>query len=139
MDQVLSKNLLDFIDFHAYDTNADPDVSVAHTFSFSIDLIIFMLCVFIQSLRSAIQTADAYAQVQYQKPLPAAITESNYKQLLYPVNGSTHFYNRTFPLLLSTLALLRHPDKVISRLVYDYKVSYCNPLLISTHLMMSCI
>ena len=82
-----------------------------------------VLCLYLQSLLSAIQTTNAYTQVHYKKSLPMAITESNYKLSSTEVaDKSTHFYNRTFPLVLSTFALLRSPDSILSRLIFDYKV-----------------
>ncbi len=76
-----------------------------------------------QSLLSAIQTTTAYAQVRYKKSLPVAITESNYKLTITEVaDKRVRFYKRIFPLVLSTFALLRSPDSVITRLIYDYKV-----------------
>ena len=61
--------------------------------------------------------------------IPVAVTESNVKSV-YSFNQimktssskKSYFLKRTFPVMLSTFALLKHPDKVIHRLLFDYKV-----------------
>ena len=67
---------------------------------------------------------DAYTFVEYNTHMGSAITESNVKiandSLEYM--RSSHYQLRTFPLILSTMALLKHPDKIMTRMLYDYKV-----------------
>ena len=73
---------------------------------------------------NAIETTNAYALVKYKMFLPVAITESNIKSNLAEMSKQSYYINRTFPLMMSTFALLRHPGKVIHRLLFDYKVCY---------------
>ena len=67
---------------------------------------------------------DAYTFVKHNTHMTSAITESNVKiandSLEYM--RSSHYNLRTFPLILSTMALLQHPDKIKTRMLYDYKV-----------------
>ena len=68
---------------------------------------------------------DAYTFVEYNTHMASAITESNMKILdkTEACVRSSHYNLRTFPLILSTMALLKHPDKIVTRMLYDYKVS----------------
>ena len=68
---------------------------------------------------------DAYTFVEYNTHMTSAITESNMKILNDSLEyvRSSHYHLRTFPLILSTMALLKHPDKIVTRMLYDYKVS----------------
>ena len=64
--------------------------------------------------------------VRHNKLLPVAISESNFatdSDSNYVTNRALHYQKRTFPLVLSTLALIRNPDKVLFRMLFDYKVS----------------
>jgi len=69
---------------------------------------------------------DAYTFVEYNTHMVSAITESNVKiandSLEYM--RSSHYRLRTFPLILSTMALLKHPDKIMTRMLFDYKVLF---------------
>jgi hypothetical protein len=52
--------------------------------------------------------------------IPVAITETNIKSISYSTKKE-YFLKRTFPLLLSTFALLRNPGMIVHRLLFDYK------------------
>ena len=80
---------------------------------------------FFQNLLNAIETSVSYAMVRHNTHLPVAISESNFATACdanYGTNRPFHYQKRTFPLVLSTLALIRNPDKVLSRMLFDYKV-----------------
>ena len=68
---------------------------------------------------------DAYSYVKHGKHLTSAITESNIKIFndTEAYIRSSHFKLRTFPIILSTVALLKNPDKIKTRMVFDYKVN----------------
>lgn len=89
----------------------------ANTFS-------FVVC--LQNLLNAIETSVSYAMVRYNTHLPVVISESNLatgNNVDYLSNRALYYQKRTFPLVLSTLALIRNPDKVLFRMLFDYKVS----------------
>ena len=84
------------------------------------------LAPFFQNLLNAIETSVSYAMVHHKTHLPVAISESNFatdSEAYYVTNRALHYQKRTFPLVLSTLALIRNPDKVLFRMLFDYKVS----------------
>lgn len=74
-----------------------------------------------------LHTVDAYSYVKYGVHLTSAITESNIKIFndTEEYIRSSHFNLRTFPLIVSTMALLKNPDKIKTRMIYDYKVCDC--------------
>ena len=69
---------------------------------------------------------DAYTFVEYNTHMASAITESNIKisNDTEAYVRSSHYNLRTFPLILSTIALLKHPDKIVTRMLFDYKVLF---------------
>lgn len=77
-----------------------------------------------------IHTVDAYSYITYGKHLTSAITESNVKIFNDTEEHirSSHYNLRTFPLILSSMALLKNPDKIMTRMIFDYKV-VCVPLV----------
>ncbi|XP_065909879.1 uncharacterized protein [Dysidea avara] len=107
IDAALPKGLLDYYDFHAYDGNGFP-----------------------QPLMGGLHTVDAYTFVEYNTHMASGITESNMKifNISEEYVRSSHYNLRTFLLILSTMALLKHPDKIITRMLFDYKApgKVCN-------------
>ena len=79
----------------------------------------------IQPLMGGLHTVDAYTFVEYNTHMASGITESNMKifNISEEYVRSSHYNLRTFLLILSTMALLKHPDKIITRMLFDYKVS----------------
>lgn len=73
-----------------------------------------------------LHTVDAYSYVKYGVHLTSAITESNVKIFNETEEKirSSHFNLRTFPLILNTMALLKNPDKIKTRMIFDYKVRH---------------
>lgn len=71
-----------------------------------------------------IHTVDAYSYIKCGKHLTSAITESNVKIFNDTEEHirSSHYNLRTFPLILSSMALLKNPDKIMTRMIFDYKV-----------------
>ena len=89
-------------------------------------MVCFLPDFFFQNLLNAIETSVSYAMVRHNTLLPVAISESNSatdRDASYVMNRALHYQKRTFPLVLSTLALIRNPDKVLFRMLFDYKVS----------------
>ena len=115
IDAAVPEGLLDYFDFHAYNHDLSPQVSYSSTQS---------MLNLLQPLIGGLHTVDAYTYVEHNTHMSSAITESNVKiandSLEYV--RSSHYNLRTFPLILSTMALLKHPDKIITRMLYDYKV-----------------
>jgi hypothetical protein len=103
LDAVVPLGYLDFVDFHAYGNNTNPDV-----------------------LEAALNVLNGYSWSKFHRTFQIAITESNNKIFDSSLerNHTYHYYYRTLPLVLATLALIRHPDQVITRLLFDFQVSF---------------
>lgn len=91
----------------------------------------------LQPLMSSLNVASGYTAAKYGRTIKVAITESNYAIL----NASDekdytyHFNYRTFPLILSTFALMKNPDLVLSRQIFDYRVSLTLYILVINELI----
>ena len=93
-----------------------------------------MLCTFLrysilswlhfQVLLNAIETTVSYTVAKYNTYLPVAISESSVINSTTFINNF-NYQSRTFQLMKSTFALIKHPDKIIGRLTFDYKVDVC--------------
>ena len=92
-------NALDFVDFHAYsngEENANRVVSEIHMVA-------------------------AYAATQHNVHMPSAITETSVAMdsMANWSNHSFHFTHRTLPRIRQTMALLEHPDKMLTVQEHD--------------------
>lgn len=75
-----------------------------------------------QGLLSSIETTVSYALVRYGAYLPVTITEMSFTRGDTSSTKELYHANCTFPLLLSTFALFKYPDKVVSRLLANNEV-----------------
>ena len=73
---------------------------------------------------SAVNVVSGYTSAKYGRAMKVAVTETNYD--IYNTSDERdhtyHFNYRTFPLILSTFALMKNPDLVLSRQIFDYRV-----------------
>ena len=84
-----------------------------------------LVLTYLQALESALNVLNGYSWSKFDRIFKIAITESNNKIFddALVKNHTYHYNYRTFPLVLATLALIRHPDQVITRLLFDFYVS----------------
>lgn len=112
VDKTVRQKLLDFIDFHFNSSNTNIAVRV-HCMLTLFFVSLASLC---QGLLNSVETTISYARAKYAAYLPVAITKMSFN-VENRTNISAYHNNCTIPLLLSTFALFKYPNSIISRML----------------------